>query len=203
MSHEGVPTGGPDAGKQLFLILGPSGVGKTSIVKRVRSRITALRYPVSCTTRPSRAGERDGESYHFLSTEEFLRLRDSGALLEWDQPHGTHHYGILAEPVISALARGDVLIREIALQGLEQVRCSPVGARVYSVFIAPSSLDELARRIGDRGDPREIERRLSQARKEMQQANGCDRVLTVAEGDLDRAAAEMESIIRAEACLPT
>jgi guanylate kinase len=183
--------------RRFFLVLGPSGVGKTTIIQLVRARIPTLGYPVSFTTRQRRPGEEEGESYHFLSSEEFRRLRDSGALLEWDQPHGTHYYGIPAESVVSALTRGETLIREVAYRGLEQILNSPVSPWVFSVFLAPDSLDSLRSRISDRGDDSEIQNRIGQATEELAYAKRCDRVITVAEGGLDQAANELEGIIRA------
>lgn len=182
--------------KRFFLVLGPSGVGKTTITELVRARMPTLRYPISFTTRPRRPGEAEGESYHFLSPEEFRLLRDSRALLEWDQPHGTHYYGIPAESVISALTRGETLIREVAYRGLEQILKSPVSPWVFSVFLAPDSLDSLRSRIGDRGDDSEIQNRIGQAKKELAYAKHCDRVITVTEGGLNGAANELEGIIR-------
>lgn len=188
--------------RRFFLVLGPSGVGKTTIIQLVRARIPTLGYPVSFTTRQRRSGEEEGESYHFLSQEEFRCLRDSGALLEWDQPHGKHYYGIPAESVISALTRGETLIREVAYRGLEQILKSPVSPWVFSVFLAPDSLDSLRSRIGNRGDDSEIQNRIGQATEELAYAKRCDRVITVAEGGLDQAANELEGIIRAVSQVP-
>ena len=186
------------SGKRLFLVLGPSGVGKTTAVRCLRARLPWIHHPVSYTTRSPRPGERAGEDYHFVGQEEFLRLRDAGALLEWDQPHGTHFYGIPAEPVMSRLRAGEVVVREIAVHGLEQVLAGPAAAHVYSVFLLPGSPAELSARLARRDEPAAAER-LARAEQETALADRCDAVLHVTEGAPEAACDALEALIRRHA----
>lgn len=182
-------------GKRFFLVLGPSGVGKTTLVRCLRARLPWLYHPVSYTTRPPRAGEMEGEDYHFVQVDEFLRLRESGKLLEWDRPHGTHYYGIPADPVLTRLRCGEAIIREVAVHGLEQIVAGPAAPYVHSVFLLPGSMAELAERLERRGDPTAGER-LARAEQEVALASRCDTVLRVREGDPEGACAALEELIR-------
>lgn len=186
--------------KRLFLILGPSGVGKTTLVRCARKHLPWLGHPVSYTTRTPRSGEHEGEDYHFVSEEEFLRLRDGGRLLEWDRPHGTHYYGIPAEPVLSRIRRGDALIREIAVHGLEQVLAGPAAPYVYSIFLHPASTEDLEARLTGR-DGAVAAERIRQTGREMELAHRCDALLSVLHGDAEGACRSLVQIIRAAAHL--
>jgi guanylate kinase len=186
--------------KRLFLILGPSGVGKTTLVRCAREHLPWLGHPVSYTSRAPRPGEHEGEDYHFVSETEFLRLRDGGRLLEWDRPHGTHYYGIPAEPVLSRIRRGDALIREIAVHGLEQVLAGPAAPYVYSIFLHPASTADLEARLTGRDGAVAVER-IRQAGREMELAHRCDALLSVPHGDAEGACRSLIGIIRAAAHL--
>lgn len=186
---------------RLFLILGPSGAGKTTLVRCLLERLPGLRHPASYTTRPPRPGERDGGDYNFVGTDDFLRLRNSGALLEWDQPHGTHYYGVPAEPLLSHLRAGEMAIREIAVAGLQQVLAGPAAPFVVSCFLLPGTAD-LAARLARRGESA-AEARLARAADEMALAYQCDHVVPVVEGDPAATCDQVEHIIQgAVASLP-
>lgn len=181
-------------GKRFFLVLGPSGAGKTTLVRCLRARLPWLYHPVSYTTRPPRAGEADGEDYHFVSRDEFLSLRDAGELLEWDRPHGSRYYGIPAAPVLTRLMRGEAVVREIALHGLGQILAGPAAPYVHSVFLLPGSLAELAARLGRRADPAAGER-LARAEREIALASRCDTSLRVEDGDPEGTCDALEQIV--------
>jgi guanylate kinase len=186
---------------RLFLILGPSGAGKTTLVRCLRERLPGLRHPASYTTREPRPSERDSGDYHFVSTDDFLRLRDSGALLEWDQPHGSHYYGIPAEPLLSHLSAGETAVREIAVAGLQQVLAGPAAPFVVSCFLLPRTAD-LAARLARRGESA-AEARLARAAEEMALADQCDHVVPVVEDDPVATCDQVERIIHeAAAGLP-
>lgn len=187
------------ASGRLFLILGPSGVGKSTAIRCLRERIRALRYPLSYTTRPPRSGELDGVDYHFVSEEQFLRLRGHGELLEWDQPHGTYYYGIPRAPVLTALAQGEILIREIAVHGLEQLQAGPAAPWLYSVFLMPAATGDLAARLANRGGDNDTGRRIRRAELEISTRLQCDQILEVIHGEPDAVCDVLEQVIRQQA----
>jgi guanylate kinase len=155
----------------LFVISAPSGAGKTTLVDALRETSEFV-YSVSCTTRPPRTGEIDGEDYRFLSDEDFRAKIDAGEFLEHAKVHD-HHYGTLLTPVLANLQDGlDVLI-DIDTQGAASIRnCADVFIRdaLADIFIMPPDLDELRRRLTKRGTetPEQIEARLVTATREMQ-----------------------------------
>jgi len=154
----------------LFVISAPSGGGKTTLVEALR-QTPGFIYSVSCTTRPPRTGEVDGEDYQFSSEANFLARVAAGEFLEHAQVHG-HRYGTLRQPIVTNLQKGlDVLI-DIDTQGAATIRgCGDPFIRqaMVDVFIMPPDLDELRRRLTKRGTetPAQIEERLVQAAREM------------------------------------
>src|ERR1051325_10216673 len=155
----------------LFVISAPSGAGKTTVVQALRKTGNFF-YSVSCTTRPPRAGEIDGEHYRFLSAPDFHAGIDAGDFLEHARVHDDL-YGTLREPVLTNLKNGvDVLI-DIDTQGAASIRSTAdpfIRQSLADVFIMPPDLDELRRRLKLRGTENEeqIERRLATAAREME-----------------------------------
>ena len=158
----------PTTSGTLVVISGPSGVGKTVIVREVLRRTGAL-YSVSVTTRQPRPGEVDGRDYRFLDVPAFERLREAGELLEWALVHG-NYYGTPAGPVRQALAAGRTMILEIDVQGALQVHGRMPGG-TYVLIVSPSD-EELRRRlVGRKTEPPEvIERRFARAKAEIEMA---------------------------------
>jgi guanylate kinase len=155
----------------LFVVSAPSGAGKTTLCDALRQTPDFV-YSVSCTTRAPRAGEIEGEDYHFISQKEFLQRVAANEFLEHASVHGKY-YGTLLEPVVSNLKKGvDVLI-DIDTQGaaaIRQYNDSFVRQSLADVFIMPPDLEELRRRLTKRGTETEtqIEVRLQTAAREME-----------------------------------
>ncbi|MBC8203157.1 MAG: guanylate kinase [Planctomycetes bacterium] len=150
----------------LIVISGPSGVGKTTIVHRVREELNAI-FSVSATTRPKSDRETDGVDYYFVTSERFEELVQERAFLEHAEVFHCHRYGTLKEPVEKVLAKGNLMLLDIDVQGGVQVHQNmPESLRF---FILPPSEDELLRRLTERGrdDADSIERRFSEAKQEI------------------------------------
>ncbi len=178
-----------------FVISGPSGVGKSSILRRVLEQDPSLRFSVSHTTRPARAGERDGEDYWFVAEPEFRRLIDEDAFLEWAEYQG-RLYGTSRAAVEEPTARGVDLILEVEVQGARQLRSRLPQAETVFV-LPPASLQDLEKRLRGRqsDDEQAIRKRLATARKEIQEADHYRYVIV--NDDLERAAADLLHVVGA------
>ena len=183
---------------RVFVITGPSGVGKGTLIKRLRERIPELELSVSATTRPPREGEVDGRDYHFLSPEEFDRRAQRGDFLEYATFSG-NRYGTLRTEVERTLAEGTSVVLEIEVQGARQVRAA-MGDEAVLIFIAPPDPAVLRERLVNRGtdSPEAIERRLETAKQELEAAQEFKHV--VVNEDLDRAAEQLIAIVCSELC---
>ena len=178
---------------RLFVISGPSGAGKGTLLAELRTQRPDLGLTVSATTRSPRPGEVDGTSYYFLSDEEFRRRIAAGEFVEWAEVHG-HLYGTLVSEVKRLLAKGHSLVLEIDVQGALNVR--KVYPDAVLVFIEPPSLQVLEERLRGRGteDEASIELRLKNARHEMELADQYD--VRIVNNTVDRAAQELGSVMR-------
>jgi guanylate kinase len=179
---------------RLTVLSGPSGVGKGTVVARIRRLYPEIWVSVSCTTRVPRPGERAGVEYTFVTRVEFERMVHAGELLEHAEFAG-NWYGTPKAPVLRRLAEGAPALLEIDLQGARQVRAAMPQAQL--VFLAPPSWTELERRLTGRGtEPHEvIEARLAQARVEMAAESEFDAV--VVNDDVGRSAAELVALVLA------
>jgi guanylate kinase len=184
---------------KVFVITGPSGVGKGTLISRLLERVPNLTLSVSATTREPREGEVDGREYHFLSTEEFERRMDADDFLEFATYSG-NRYGTLRSEVERCVAAGHSVVLEIEVQGAQQVRAAMPES--VQIFIAPPDPSQLRSRLEGRGtdSPDAIDSRLETAELELAVQGDFDH--RVVNDELDRAAAELEEIVRAEAGLP-
>lgn len=175
----------------IYVITGPSGVGKGTVIRALRERHPELGLSVSATTRAPRAGEVDGEHYHFLSPEEFEGRVQAGDFVEHAEYSG-NRYGTLREELERNAEKGGVVL-EIELQGARQIRRSMPEA--LQIFIAPPTADTLRERLVGRGtDSAEaIERRLAVAEEELAAQGEFEHV--VVNDDLETAVNAMEQIL--------
>jgi guanylate kinase len=183
---------------KVFVITGPSGVGKGTLISALCDRVPGLELSVSATTRPPRPGEADGRDYHFLDPEEFDRRAREGAFLEHATYSG-HRYGTLRSEVDEKLAAARGVVLEIEVQGARQVRAAMPEA--VQVFIAPPDPSDLRRRLRGRGtDSQEaIEARLRTAEQELEARQEFPHV--VVNDDIERAAGGLEELVRRELSL--
>ena len=180
---------------RVFVITGPSGVGKGTLIRELCERVPDLELSISATTRQPREGEVDGRDYHFLSREEFDRRVEREDFLEFATYSG-NRYGTLRTEVERRLAEGHSVVLEIEVQGARQVRAAM--RESIQVFIAPPAPAVLRERLDARGTdaPEAIDARLEVAAQEM--AAQDEFAYRVVNDDLRRAAAELEGIVRAE-----
>jgi guanylate kinase len=181
----------------LFVVAGPSGVGKGTVVRRLLELRPDVTLSVSATTRRPRPGERDGADYRFVSDAEFDRLVATDALLEWADIFGHHRSGTPADAVEAARAAGHHVLLEIDVQGARHVRGREPAAVL--IFLAPPSLEELDRRLRRRGteDEAQLARRLDVARGELSEADTFDHLIV--NDEVNRAAEEIARILQESA----
>jgi len=177
---------------RLYVIAAPSGAGKTSLVRALMQREPALRFSISCTTRPRRPTEEHGRDYFFVDAAEFEHMAAAGEFLEHARVFD-NRYGTPRRQVEEALAAGQDLILEIDWQGAQQVRRAL--PECISVFILPPSRVELERRLRGRGTDSEevIRRRLRDAAADMSHWDEFDHV--VVNDDFDRALADLQDLV--------
>ncbi|AHD19636.1 guanylate kinase [Rhodococcus pyridinivorans SB3094] len=179
---------------RLVVLAGPSAVGKSTVVRLLRSRIPDLHFSVSATTRDPRPGEVDGVDYHFVGRAEFDRMIEAGELLEWADIHGgLQRSGTPAKPVLDALAEGHPVLVEVDLAGARAVRAAMQDAVL--VFLAPPSWEVLVERLTGRGTETDevVARRLDTARSELAAQDEFD--VVIVNDDVDRACDELVSLL--------
>ncbi|MEN2766504.1 guanylate kinase [Ornithinibacillus xuwenensis] len=181
----------------LFILSGPSGVGKGTVRKELFEQKTDLKYSISMTTREKRPGEIDGIDYFYKTNEEFEKLIQEDKLLEYAK-FVNNYYGTPKEYVEETLAKGHDVFLEIEVQGAMQVKKNfPEGV---FIFLFPPSLEELKNRIVNRGTETEelILNRLKEARNEIEMMDAYDYV--VVNDDVEKAVSKIQSIIQSEHC---
>jgi len=184
---------------KVFVITGPSGVGKGTLIGKLLERVPDLELSVSATTRRPREGEVDGRDYHFLTPEEFDRRIEAEDFLEFATYSG-NRYGTLRSEVRKRLEAGRSVVLEIEVQGARQVRAAM--RESVQAFIAPPDPEVLRRRLESRGadSAAAIDARLEGAKQEL--AAQDEFAHRVVNENLERAAGDLEGIVRAELGLP-
>lgn len=181
----------------LFIVTGPSGAGKGTVLGRLLPTLEQLQYSVSATTRAPREGEEDGVNYYFLNRNDFLNMVDRGEFLEYAEYVG-NFYGTPAGPVDECLEKGVDVILEIEVQGALTVKSKRPEAKL--VFIIPPTFADLELRLRSRGSESDevIAKRLEKAKEEYSMANHYDYI--VCNGEVEQAVEELRSIIKAARC---
>ena len=185
---------------KLFIISGPSGVGKSTVLKALFREHPDLYFSVSATTRAPREGEIDGVHYRFIKSEQFLQMVQENEFLEYAEYVGSF-YGTPRGPVEDAMAQGHDAFLDIEIQGAQQVyEKRPDAVRI---FIAPNSWAELERRLTERGtdSAEKIQKRLVRAKVELQTADTYD--YFVINDTVENAVREINAIMLAEHCRPS
>jgi len=185
---------------KLFLIVGPSGSGKGTVIERIKGKYPGFVFPVSYTTREIREGEKDGGSYHYVSKEEFERMIKEGEFLEYAVVHSDNYYGTSKKDIMEPLKGGAVVIREVDIQGFNSIRNLVPKANLVSIFMKVSDLNDLRGRILRRGKISDegMEKRLDSAKKEIAQSVECNYQVENKWGEIDNCVANVERIILAE-----
>jgi len=182
---------------KLFVVTGPSGAGKGTLIRALIERRDDLEVAISATTRPQRPGEEDGHDYYFLTEEEFLGRIQAGDFLEHVVYVSGQRYGTLRSEVARIHAVGKSVVLELETKGARAVRDAESSA--VTIFIAPPSFAELERRLRERATESsgEIDERLELAREQMREADDFDYV--VMNDDVERAVTELDGIVTREA----
>lgn len=182
-----------------FIISGPSGVGKSTVLHKLFEGRDDLYFSISATTRPPRDGEEDGVHYHFISVQRFQELIEAEALLEYAEYVG-NFYGTPKKYVDRAMNEGKDVILDIEVQGAMQVKAKR--PETVRIFIAPPSWEELERRLTGRGtdSPEKVQKRLIRAKTELQSADSYD--YFVVNDTVENAVRELNAILLAEHCKP-
>ena len=177
----------------LYIISGPSGVGKGTLVKMFLKAHPEIKLSISATTRKPREGEKEGEHYYFIDKELFLKQIEEGKFVEWTEFSG-NYYGTYYKTIKDSLELGNSLILEIEVNGAMQVKEKLKDAVL--IFILPPSFEELQKRLILRGTETEdaIKTRLEQVQRELKQSEGYDKKLI--NNDLDIALKELEDYIK-------
>ncbi|SPE35573.1 guanylate kinase [Burkholderiales bacterium] len=182
------------SGRQIFMVVAPSGAGKSSLVNALLARDQAIALSVSCTTRPPRPGEVDGREYHFVDPAEFQRRKAHGEFLESAEVHG-NFYATSRREIESRLAAGTDVLLEIDWQGARQVKLH--FPRAVGIFILPPSIDALDERLHKRGQdsPSVIKRRLLAAGSEIARAPEFDYIII--NENFEAALAQLSAVVTA------
>ena len=186
---------------KIFFFSGPSGVGKGTLIGMLHETHPEWKFPPSCTTRDPRPGEIDGETYYFISQDEFLEKIEQDAFLEWAEVHHENWYGTLKKPLLDPIEGGEIVIREFDVQGFSAAREKLNRSDFVSIFLKPSGgVGELAHRIRDRApiSDRDLALRMESMKAEFAQAKLYDYEISVEDGNFEKMKSDAEKIIFSE-----
>lgn len=179
---------------KLYVITGPSGVGKTTVAMKLIEQIPHLKKLVTCTTRPKREGEKQDVDYHFLTEDLFKQMRERGELFEWDEHYGAF-YGNRTAELEELFAAGFDVLMVVDVHGARTIKLNRPDA--FVLFLTVDSLSALEERIRSRGhvSDEELAKRMDRVREEMNFASEAHLVVSNPEGKLDETVAELRSIL--------
>ena len=183
----------------LFVLSGPSGVGKDAVLTYLKNADCGLKFVTTMTTRPRRPNEKDGVDYQFVTKDQFQKLRDNDELLEWAEVYD-NWYGVSKETVQQALKQGKDVMVKVDIQGAFAYKNFAPGSGL--IFLSPPSFDELANRLKQRytETPASLSTRLRACDYEMKQIDQFDYVVVNHSNQIERAVNEIKAIIAAEKC---
>ncbi len=185
---------------KLFIIVGPSGSGKSSVLHKLKELKSEYIYPLSATTRSMREGEKEGDIYHFLSKKEFKKGIEKDKFLEWAIVHQDNYYGLIKGPIMQGLEDGKTIVREVDIQGFDSIREKIDKENLVTIFITVPNKGELIDRIVNRAaiSEDELEKRKESMHREFNRARDCDYMVENIEGKLDETAKRVMEIIEEE-----
>lgn len=185
---------------KLFLIVGPSGSGKGTVIAELKKVFTDFLYPISYTTRAIREGEKTDDVYHFIAREEFEKMIKEKDFLEYAIVHSNEYYGTPKKDIVEPLRLGKTVVREVDIQGFNSIKEIIPKEHLISIFMKVSDLEDLKQRILRRGEmsDEELKRRMDSAMKEMAKADQCDYQVENRWGEIKECMDHVERIISAE-----
>jgi guanylate kinase len=183
----------------LVVLSGPSGVGKDAVLARMKTLGRPFHYAITATTRPKRAGEKNGVDYHFLSQKEFQQMIDKHQFLEWANVYG-NYYGVPKEEITSALSKGVDVIVKVDVQGAATIK--KILPQAVFVFLMSPSMEELEKRLRKRRSESstDLALRLERAKEETKSLPIFDYVITSRQNKLGEVVSQIDAIVAAEKC---
>jgi guanylate kinase len=191
---------GDKSSRPLLVVLsGPSGVGKDAVLARMKKLGRPFHYVITATTRPKRAGEKNGEDYHFLSRKEFQQMIDEHQFLEWANVYG-NYYGVPKDEITSALSKGIDTIVKVDVQGATTIK--KILPQAVFIFLVPPSMEALEKRLRRRRSEssEDLALRLEKAKGEIKSLPLFDYVITSRQNKLDEVVSQIDAIAAAEKC---
>lgn len=181
----------------LILLVSVPGGGKSTLINYLRTTDLDISFAVSCTSRPMRPGEVEGENYYFLTPEEFERRIKAGEFLEWIQQDGGRYYGTLKSEILEKVKAGNVVVREVEIRGARVIRDLLPPENLSIIFVTAGSWEEMAKRIKERAPitEEELEHRRQRYEREVVFRDEADYVIENRNGELERAQSEIFSIV--------
>ena len=185
---------------KLFIIVGPSGSGKSSVLMEFKKKHPEYTYPLSATTRDMREGEKEGEIYHFYTKEQFKEGIKNDEFLEWAIVHQDNYYGLIKEALMQSLENGETVVREVDIQGFDSIREKIPSDNLVTIFITVPNKQELIDRITTRAaiSEDELNKRLESMHREFARARDCDYMVENKNGELEKTVEKVEEIIKNE-----